>query len=122
MSWKPDGQGGFSFIGAITEWLRDFQKWYAQDTAGHPEVSESAYIEYLTLNYASLAKAKWEQGWFGKRKANRLNSFMSATPDGTITVRLWDLLDYIAEELDADARLTWSHAARGETKQMLKIA
>ncbi len=122
MGWKSDGKGGFEFVGDVVLWLRDFRRWHAEDTRERPDIPEMAYVQYLALSYATLAKGKWEHEFLGKRKAKRLDSFIEQTPDGQIKVSLWDMLDFLAENLDGDARKKWSETARLDTKRFLKLA
>jgi hypothetical protein len=121
MPWKSNPDGGFEFIGKITDWLRDFRKWHVEDTKANPAIPELAYIQYVTLNYASLAKGKWQEEWLGKRKAARLDSFVTTTPQGNIQVSLWDTLDFLAENIDDGLRMKWSSQVRRDTKRMLKL-
>jgi hypothetical protein len=121
MGWKSDGKGGFEFVGSVVLWLRDFRRWHAEDTRGRPEVTELAYVQYLALSYATLAKGKWEQEFLGKGKARRLDSFIGQTPDGQLKVSLWDMLDFLAENLDGDARMKWSETARLDTKRVFNL-
>jgi hypothetical protein len=121
MAWKA-GPDGFEFEGKIVLWVRDFQKWYTEDVRNNLAISEPMYLQYITLSYASLAKGKWEKEWLGKRKAERLDSFNSVNEQGQIIVKLWDLLDFIAENIDDSTRRNWANAARSQTKKLLNLA
>jgi hypothetical protein len=120
MAWKS-GSSGFEFEGKITRWLSDFRKWYSEDARSNRAISEMAYVQHITLVYATLAKGKWQNEILGKRKASRLDSFTTQTAEGKVSVSLWDLLDYMAETLADSARLEWSKTARLRTKQLLHL-
>lgn len=85
-------------------------------------IPELAYVQRMVLFYAAFAKGKWGKEGLGKRKISRLDSFTSITPEGNFSVNLWDVLDFLAENLGDDTRLEWASAARSNTKRALHLS
>jgi flavodoxin len=122
MPWKSLGPGKFSFSGAIISWAELFQKWFKEDTKGSSGAVYESYFSALVFSYAGLAKVKWNEEWLGGRKVRVLDSFVESDEKGQLTVKLFDTLDYLAENLSAEDRRAWEKECRARAKSILKIA
>jgi hypothetical protein len=122
MSWKSLGPGKFSFSGAIIAWAELFQKWFREDTKNAKGIVYESYFSALVFSYAHFAKDKWNAEWLGGRKVRVLDSFTEIEEDGTLKVKLFDTLDYLAQNLSAEDRKAWEKQCRAQAKSTLKIA
>lgn len=122
MPWKSLGPGKFSFSGSIISWAELFKKWFKEDTKNSPQVVYETYFSALVFSYAGRAKVKWNEEWLGGRKVRVLDSFVEPDADGQLTVKLFDTLDYLAENVSADDRRAWEKECRARAKSILKIA
>ncbi len=122
MSWKSLGPGKFSFSGAIIPWAEQFQKWFKEDTKNSEGIVYESYFSALVFSYARFAKEKWNSEWLGGRKVRALEAFAETEEDGTLKVKLFDTLDYLAENLSHEDRKAWEKPCRAQAKSTLKIA
>ena len=112
MSWKADGGGSFTITGPLKTWIETFQKWHAADASELRGLDFSAYLLMLSSGIASKAKAKWSTEFFGTRKAKRLDAFLATGADGSVTIPVFDVLDYLAENIDRADLERWEHDCR----------
>ena len=122
MSWKSLGPGKFSFSGTIISWAELFQKWFREDTKNAKGIVYESYFSALVLSYAHLAKDKWNAEWLGSRKVRVLDSFTETDEDGTLKIKLFDTLDYLAQNISAEDRKAWEKQCRAQARSTLKIA
>jgi hypothetical protein len=122
MSWKSLGPGKFSFSGAIITWAELFQKWFREDTKNKKGIVYESYFSALVFSYARFAKDKWNSEWLGGRKVRVLDSLVETDEDGTLKVKLFDTLDYLAENLSSEDRKAWEKPCRAQARSTLKIA
>jgi|SRR3954463_4032689 flavodoxin len=122
MPWKSLGPGKFSFSGPIITWAELFRKWFKEDSQSSPGLVYESYFSALVFSYAGLAKNKWNEEWLGGRKARILDSFVESDEDGQLKVKLFDTLDYLADNLTLEDRKAWEKECRTRAKSILKIA
>lgn len=121
MPYKVTDQGTMEFSGKIVEWMKDFQKWYTQDCGSESKIEFLTYIQYATMIYGSLAKGKWQDGFFTKSKARTLDSYLKTDKNGNIILDTYLTLDFLAENLNSDDRNQWSQQCRNQVKKFLNI-
>ncbi|HZF10751.1 MAG TPA: hypothetical protein VFE33_18335 [Thermoanaerobaculia bacterium] len=122
MPWKSVGPGKFSFSGRIISWAELFQKWFKEDARDKPGVPYESYFSALVFSYAGRAKDKWNEEWLGGRKVRALDAFIEPDDEGRLQGKLFDTLDYLAENLTAEDRMAWEKECRARAKSRLKIA
>ena len=81
----------------------------------------AAYLTVLVSSYATLAKGKWSKEWLGGRKARKLDEFLGQGQQGMVSIRVFDLLDYLAENLPASDWQAWESHSRAQARAVLKL-
>ncbi|HMG74603.1 MAG TPA: hypothetical protein VK582_13970 [Pyrinomonadaceae bacterium] len=121
MPWIPHGPNQVEFKGPIGFWMQDFQAWYKIDARDNPSVTFKDYLLVLCAVYGNLAKEKWSKEWFGKKKIEKLDSFVSSDAEGNIHLEMFDIVDCLAENLDMDLRQEWGPKCRAYVREQLKL-
>ena len=111
--------GEVSLEGPIAEWANEFQRWYQADMGPTPLTDFVSYLGIMVNEYAALAKGKWMNEPLNKGKAAKLDTFLSRDENGNIKVAMFDMLEYLANNLMDSTRNEWSSHCRREVKQVL---
>jgi bifunctional ADP-heptose synthase (sugar kinase/adenylyltransferase) len=119
MPWKKLDDGKLELSGLIARWVQQFQAWYLDDFKNSGKLNFQTYLVVLTTLYANYAKGKWQKdGLIDKVKV--LDSHVALDPQG-YRVKIFETLEYLAENLSEQTMIEWGPICREEAKKHLEI-
>jgi isochorismate synthase EntC len=91
------------FTGKMAEWINFLQRWYAEDYPDKAIDFQTVYLPAL-LTYMTTFIKSGRPDWtakplFGKSKMEKLEGFFSRDAQGNTKFNVWDVIDYLAENL-----------------------
>jgi hypothetical protein len=119
MPWKKTGAGELEFEGKIVKWVSEIRGWYEADLELQKLTTWETCMVFAAALYAGLAKGKWGSEFLGKGKIEKLDSTLSTTKGGQISMNPFDVLDFLAKNLDENFLVSKSSYVRGEVKAMV---
>jgi hypothetical protein len=98
MTWKKTGGDDsqltdVEFTGRVVNWAQVVKRSHSD----YFPVNMLTWLLFMTAGFAREAKAKWESGWFSKRKLEGLQKLENPS-----AYNPFNILDYLAERLDSN--------------------
>jgi hypothetical protein len=128
MPYVRDPQRGYRFTGRIEPWMRTWIGWHAQDYGAqcmNPTITDFLGVVGVTLS--RQAQAQWARESNGQPKAKRLSELYNAMYQSSLAARgsgdgssaaaaynerLFDMLDYLVDQLSDQHLNSWSDEGR----------
>lgn len=124
MAWRRADDGRIGYIGRLADWMSMFDSWFDEDI-GKPHNPEDfgLYVTGLVLTISNLARDKWQKAFLGQGKIKQLDAIMRSPSGGYNKVNtelLYDMADYLAENLSLEQLRAWSSQARAAAKGVVQ--
>ena len=103
MPFRKFDDGTFKASGSLALWLYDLRESFQTFDIEQYDSDKiwDAFLMVMALSMGMKAKLKWEQGWFSRSKARKMESLVNRFKDNEISYL--EVFDYMAENLSIEA-------------------